>query len=639
MSKTVYKPWGKEVWLELNDRYCYKRIYINAGHRTSLQYHHHKLETNYIISGVADITLDDQVIRMMDNDFFTVKPGVVHRVHAITDIILQEVSTPEVDDVIRVQDDTGRGDGKLERESVKQAACILAAGIGSRMGDLGDHTNKSLIPVDNQAVLSHIFSKLPQDTDIIIAVGHKADLVREYCETAHPCRKITFVNVENYEGPGTGPGASLKCCKEHLQRSFYVITADSLLDEQIPPIDGNWLGTAVVEDLENYSTVQVDEGGRIVAFKNKSKDPHPFAFTGICAILDHEVFWEQLEKHSDGELVSAFFDTAAYKTLNGKCLKWHDTGTKEKYLKIRNERPQIALPKTNEITYCVKENGGKLYVKFNSNSETIQNVVSRAKELDPHVPKIFKSGKNFYSYNWSEGSTLYNRLERGKAFIDWCQENLWKSAEGDLKDVCHSFYFEKTMHRAKQYLDKKPMEFVKPKVVDGVQCRYFDEMLNDIDFKWLCETSLKTKTFHGDLQFDNVLAYSDNFRLLDWRPDFGGQTEFGDVYYDLAKLYGGMLINYGVVKTGQDLVAVCGSETLELRHCTNEALSSLRQWYEQWLVNKGYSLDKVLTLTGLIFLNMAPLHESPFDDYLFYYSRKILEGIIFSRKLLGEIAG
>ena len=43
-SKTIFKPWGKEVWLELNDKYCYKRIYINAGTKTSYQYHEKKLE-------------------------------------------------------------------------------------------------------------------------------------------------------------------------------------------------------------------------------------------------------------------------------------------------------------------------------------------------------------------------------------------------------------------------------------------------------------------------------------------------------------------------------------------------------------------------------------------------------------------
>ena len=119
--KTVKKPWGKEIWMELNDKYCYKRLYINAGHRTSFQYHLKKLETIYIIKGQAEVWLENESgeieKKIMGPDcFFTNKPMQKHRVVAITDIILQEVSTPEVDDVIRIEDDTNRKDGKIESE-------------------------------------------------------------------------------------------------------------------------------------------------------------------------------------------------------------------------------------------------------------------------------------------------------------------------------------------------------------------------------------------------------------------------------------------------------------------------------------------------------------------------------------------
>ena len=119
--KVVSKPWGKEIWLELNDKYCYKRIYINAGTRTSYQYHNNKLETNYIIDGEAEVWLenDEGVVEnnvMKKDDFFTVVPPRKHRVIALTDLILQEVSTPEVDDVIRIDDDSDRGDGKIDSE-------------------------------------------------------------------------------------------------------------------------------------------------------------------------------------------------------------------------------------------------------------------------------------------------------------------------------------------------------------------------------------------------------------------------------------------------------------------------------------------------------------------------------------------
>ena len=121
--KIVKKPWGKELWLELNEKYCYKRIHINAGHRTSYQYHLKKLETNYLIEGQAEVWLENEegVVEktiMNGGDFFTVVPPRKHRVIALTDIILQEVSTPEVDDVVRIQDDAERPDGRIEDEHV-----------------------------------------------------------------------------------------------------------------------------------------------------------------------------------------------------------------------------------------------------------------------------------------------------------------------------------------------------------------------------------------------------------------------------------------------------------------------------------------------------------------------------------------
>ena len=119
--KIVKKPWGKEEWIESNDHYCYKRIYINRGQRTSLQYHEKKLETNYVAKGTThlvigtDINSLEQCI-MIPGDSVTIKPSVIHRFIAISDVILQEVSTSQVDDVIRISDDTNRPNGRIENE-------------------------------------------------------------------------------------------------------------------------------------------------------------------------------------------------------------------------------------------------------------------------------------------------------------------------------------------------------------------------------------------------------------------------------------------------------------------------------------------------------------------------------------------
>ena len=117
--KVVNKPWGREEWLELNDKYCYKRIYINAGERTSLEIHNDKLETNYIIEGGAILTMDTgkgrmSTIILRKGDYYTVLPKTKHRIKATCDLIMMEASTPEVDDVIRLEDDYGRVDNQIK---------------------------------------------------------------------------------------------------------------------------------------------------------------------------------------------------------------------------------------------------------------------------------------------------------------------------------------------------------------------------------------------------------------------------------------------------------------------------------------------------------------------------------------------
>lgn len=111
--KTIIKNWGKEVWLELNNRYCFKEIYLEKDKRTSLQYHREKLETSRVISGKIEVLLEEDSGEMkkhtfLPGDSFTINPPRRHRVTALEDSVYLEASTPEVDDVVRIEDDYGR---------------------------------------------------------------------------------------------------------------------------------------------------------------------------------------------------------------------------------------------------------------------------------------------------------------------------------------------------------------------------------------------------------------------------------------------------------------------------------------------------------------------------------------------------
>jgi mannose-6-phosphate isomerase-like protein (cupin superfamily) len=110
--KRVEKPWGYELWWARTDRYVGKLLHVKAGTQLSLQYHVRKDETIHLWRGDMVLVLQ-QDGRLVDHpmrpgDTFHVTPGTVHRMRAITDCDVLEVSTPEVEDVVRVEDDYGR---------------------------------------------------------------------------------------------------------------------------------------------------------------------------------------------------------------------------------------------------------------------------------------------------------------------------------------------------------------------------------------------------------------------------------------------------------------------------------------------------------------------------------------------------
>jgi len=114
MRRTVPKPWGHElIWAE-TDRYVGKILHVKAGHALSLQYHQRKDETIYVLSGrlvfeygpPGDAPLTR--VTLEPGETFHITPRVRHRMIAETDCDILEASTPELDDVVRLEDRYGR---------------------------------------------------------------------------------------------------------------------------------------------------------------------------------------------------------------------------------------------------------------------------------------------------------------------------------------------------------------------------------------------------------------------------------------------------------------------------------------------------------------------------------------------------
>jgi mannose-6-phosphate isomerase-like protein (cupin superfamily) len=113
-TRRVEKPWGHELIWALSDVYCGKVLFVKAGHSLSLQFHREKDESWLIESGRVKLELGavgDSVLRQEvvgSGAAFRYRPGTVHRVTALEDTTILEVSTPQLDDVVRLEDAYGR---------------------------------------------------------------------------------------------------------------------------------------------------------------------------------------------------------------------------------------------------------------------------------------------------------------------------------------------------------------------------------------------------------------------------------------------------------------------------------------------------------------------------------------------------
>lgn len=618
----IYKPWGKEIWLELNDKYCYKRIHINAGYKTSFHYHEIKLETNYIAEGKAEVWLenDNGIVEKFiatKGDTFTVVPPKKHRVIALTDTILQEVSTPEVDDVIRIEDDTNRNSGRLDSEHIKPGVLILAAGKGDRLKHLTKNINKALLPINNQAIISKIINKFPNDYKFVITLSYKGSLIEEYLKINFDKHDFEFVYIEDIDSKSSGPGLSALSAEYALQRPFYLITVDCLFTSPLPNLNTNWLGVHPTSYPEKYSTVEFDKENNISNFLNKSENGFQHAFIGIAGIKDYKIFWDELKKNiKDGELVTAFLKPKKFNKFKAIILDWFDTGNFDDLEKAKlffEDKPLSLMKNNNEITYKEKDK----FIKFIPDKDRLDNLLKRSKNIK-FLPKNIYKTENFLVYDWVQGTTLYeiNDLNLFKSFINTYFANINLVIQ-NKKDI-ELFYKDKTTQRIEKFINLYGNNYYNNEfTINNLEHPSLSSIINSFDFEELLENDF-TSNFHGDLQFDNILYDGSQFYFIDWRDSFGTSVDAGDVYYDLAKLLGGILIPYNLMKIEKNIEIKENNNYVEYSFKNIENKDEILNYFKQKLLENNFDYNKTTKLTGLIYLNMAPLHDEKFGKTLWF---------------------
>jgi len=506
--------------------------------------------------------------------------------------------------------------------------CILTAGRGTRMGPGYAWINKALLPLDDKAIISHIIDACPADTRFVIGLGHLGDQVRGYLSLAHPETSFEFFEVDPWQGPGSGPGRSLRCCREALTDPFCFVPCDYLpggtIDTALP---GDWVGVARMPEIESarYCNFRVDDGGRVAEIRDKQavQSEGYGAFTGLMRVEHTGAFWAAIDEADEiaGEIQvsSGLGALQALGTLRAIEHPWVDVGEELPYRAEIVRRHGYDFSKPGEALFIVN---GRVIKLFEDHAGA-ERRVERGRSVPGVFPEMLDAPPGSLAYPYVEGRTLYSSVGRRavERLLGWCEAELWAPCAigiGELGSLCDTFYRLKTLARV---ADLESMGGLRdePALVSGHAVPGVRELLDAIDWADLCAGGCAVR-FHGDLQFDNIIARPDGgFTLLDWRQDFAGRIDAGDLDYDLAKMLGGVRVNYARVKRGElgyrtERTVGQLNAIIDLPAC--DQADDLSAYVLDAAERMGRDPGRIRLLTALIHLNMAPLHAEPFASAL-----------------------
>ena len=518
---------------------------------------------------------------------------------------------------------------------MKKKLFISTAGIGSRVAGLGIVPNKSLLPINYESIITKILDKFDNDIEVLIAVGHNANIVKNFLKLSHPEKKFTFIKVNRYFGKGSGAGYTLNYCKKYLQCPFIYTACDTITLEKPKFEKFNWVGVSKTKISERFLIFEKKSKFSGYSFFNKkrhfeiSKKKKNFdAFIGLANIYDYKLFWKGFEANkqlSDNELQFSNGLHLLSNKIKLKKFKWLDTGTNESYIDTLNFFKDKTQRKPGEVVYIIKNR----VIKYFSDKKKCKKLKERAKSLKSNGPKIIKSPDNFLVYEYIKGKHLTEVNEKlFSKFLENLKKNFWKKKVVNSKKFkiqCKKFYKDKTYERVSLAINQNP-NIDRIANINGKKIPSIYKILRKVKWEFLSEGM--PVNFHGDLQPENIIVTKNNdFKLIDWRTDFSELT-YGDIYYEFSKLNHMLTINTRKVLDGKIKVHYKSNNEVKYSFETRNVLLKFQKILYQFIEKNNFNLNKVKILTALIYLNISKFYDNPYSELLFYHGKKQLHKLI-----------
>jgi len=504
----------------------------------------------------------------------------------------------------------------------KNIVIIPTAGTGSRMGNYTKNLNKALLPYKNKPVIAHIIDRFPIDSKFIVPVGYLADQIKDFCRIAYSDRDIEFVHIDDYLSLNSGTAYTLRQCRNKVNGSFWYVPCDTYFNEsvidRVSDYNCYFVKKVSEKDTYLYTMFNVDVNSDIteITFKKHTSDSYK-AFTGLMYIHRYKEFFESLEQLNSTELIYSIQLGDKVTSLD----TWQDFGDPANYQTELGKSQKFDFTKKDELTYICNNRVVKWWVDDTTPKKKYIKTLKNPSVFPANCQHI----GNFMAYDYFDGQTLYefNNPVAFTSYLNWLKDEVWLLEDVDITSAAIEFYKHKTLTRVNKFLEKYP-NLTQVNFINGIKVNDYNYYLNQIDWDYLSTTTLPG-FIHGDLQFDNIIINNEGkFKIIDWRHEFANIVEFGDIYYDLAKLAGGFIINYANIKEHNFNIEI-DNDNVTLSIPSVEQVTVYQKHLKEFIIEQGYDYKKVQLLIPIIYWNMSPLHTAPFDLFLWYLGIKLFE--------------
>lgn len=495
---------------------------------------------------------------------------------------------------------------KYKKSMNKFKLFIMAAGLGTR-NTHHPNLHKALLPLDNLPAISYILNNVSVDVEIVIAVGHLKDQLISFLNYTYPERKFTFVFQNPYQGENIGPAHAVLAAKEELKCPFIITTCDTIVPSKVQHVcpTRDWIGVDKAKSISYSCFIN----GKLI------RQDVPPIYIGVAGVHNWQNYIESLETKNTRENTDGFSE---YELVP---FNWKDTGSDQTYALL--DHSSIVPEKPDQVIFIVN---GKV-IKYWNDSHVAENVYRVAKRLNHSVEKI---NDHMIGYDYIEGSILsdYSHdLESitNKIFSMMITDPI--EADSNFEDRCKAMYEDKTRQRVAKFLEKYP-EVDKISTINGVHVKPIEFYLNNIPWDYINKTSVPSSKFHGDVQPENIIIQQNSEPVfIDWRSDFGGTTEYGDMYYDFGKLWHDLIVSNSNIL--QKKFSIClQDESASISIALKDNLISILKYLEYYSKRQEIDWEKIEILGSIQYISIACLYDDPhFSKFLFLLGKLCLESL------------